>query len=269
MKIVTWRDTNTVLWEGEAGSIGEAVIAALKAGADLTGADFRGADFRGADLRGADLRDADLTGAALRGAVLTGADFRGADLRGAVLKGAVLTGANLRDADLTGADLRDADLTDAVLWGAVLTGANLRDAVLRGADLTGADLTDADLRGADLRGADLTPIRDDLWAVLSAAPAEVSGLLAAIHEGRIDGSAYTGTCACLVGTIANIRGCEYTALSGLSANSGRPAERFFLALRPGDTPATSQTASLAADWIAEWLTRMCECFGPKPETISA
>ena len=174
MKIVTWRDTNTVLWEGEAGSIGEAVIAALKAGADLTGA-----------------------------------------------------------------------------------------------DLTGADLTGADLRDADLTGADLTPIRDDLWAVLSAAPAEVSGLLAAIHEGRIDGSAYTGTCACLVGTIANIRGCEYTALSGLSANSGRPAERFFLAIKPGDTPDTNASSKLAAEWVTDWLARMSETFGPKPETISA
>ena len=38
------------------------------------------------------------------------------------------------------------------------------------ADLSGADLRGADLRGADLRDADLTPIRDDIWAVLCSSP---------------------------------------------------------------------------------------------------
>jgi hypothetical protein len=43
--------------------------------------------------------------------------------------------------------------------------------------------------------------------VLSAAPAEVPTLLAKVRAGEVDGSVYEGVCACLLGTIANARGC--------------------------------------------------------------
>ncbi len=68
MKIVSRWDENTIFWEGEAGSIGEAVIAALQARANLRGANLGGANLGDADLRGANLRDADLGGADLGGA---------------------------------------------------------------------------------------------------------------------------------------------------------------------------------------------------------
>jgi uncharacterized protein YjbI with pentapeptide repeats len=104
------RFTGNVLFACDAGNLKEAVVKAVKGGADLGGAYLRGADLRGADLRDAYLRDA----------YLGGADLRDADLR---------------DAYLGGADLRDADLRDAYLGGAYL-----RDAYLGGADLGGAYL---------------------------------------------------------------------------------------------------------------------------------
>lgn len=124
-------------------------------------------------------------------------------------------------------------------------------AVKSGANLTDADLTDANL----------TPIRDDLWAVLSAAPSEVVGLRAAIAEGRIDGSTYEGDCACLVGTLANVRHVRYDAIPSLRPNSSRPIERFFLAIRKGDTPETSTFSRLALEWTDEWLANMRAAFG--------
>jgi uncharacterized protein YjbI with pentapeptide repeats len=91
-------------------------------------------------------------GEAVVAALKAGANLRSADLYGADLYGANLYGANLRDADLSGADLRDADLRDADLRDADLSGANLYGADLCDADLSGANLRGADLRGADLRG---------------------------------------------------------------------------------------------------------------------
>ncbi len=191
---------------------------------------------------------------AIHAALAAKADCWRADLRDADLGGADLGGANLRCADLRGANLRCADLM----------GADLRGANLVGANLVGANLVGADLRGANLADANLVFVRDDLWAVLSAAPAEVPALLLALNEGRVDGSCYDGPCACLVGTIANARGCAYGELAPLlRADSRRPAEAFFMAIHEGDTPATNQACKLAIEWVEEWLTRMRLVFGPK------
>ena len=186
----------------------------------------------------------------LTGADLRGADLSDADLYGANLYGANLYGANLRDADLSGANLSDADLS----------GANLRDANLGGADLSGAYLGDADLSGADpetlkKRGAvfdDSTDPKLDLWSVLDLSPAEVPALRDALRAGTVNGSVYQGECACLVGTLANARGCDYSAIPGLVPNANRPAERWFLSIRPGRTPQNSSKVRRTVEWIEEW-----------------
>src|SRR5450830_416482 len=216
------------------------------------------------EAEGATMRDAVLaarnSGANLSDADLIDADLRGADLRGANLSGADLRGANLIDADLRGADLRGANLSGADLSGADLSGANLSGADLSGADLRGANLSGANLSGADLSGANLLPIRDDIWAVLSSAPAEVPALIDALKTGRVDGSTYEGDCSCLVGTIARTRGVSISTLESLKPNSSRPAERFFMGIRTGDTPETSQFSKLALEWSEEWLARMRAAF---------
>ena len=74
------RYDSRVQFELECESLKDAVVAAVKSGADLYGADLGGADLGGANLRGANLRGADLGGADLRGANLRGANLGGADL---------------------------------------------------------------------------------------------------------------------------------------------------------------------------------------------
>jgi hypothetical protein len=230
---------------------------AVRAGADLTGA----------DLTGADLTDADLTRANLTSADLTDANLTGANLTDAALPGADLTHANLTRADLTRANLTRAHLTGAHLTRAHLTHANLTDAALPGADLTGADLTDANLTGAHLTGAhltrahltsaDLTSIKQDTIAEILRMPNELDALRLAIVEGRIDGSTYSGDCACLAGTLAKARGItDYDGddiTNGLTfhASASSPRERFFTTIRRGDTPETNGAAQVALDWIDE------------------
>ena len=65
------KKTQVVLFEIDAENLKEAVVAAIKAKADLAGAYLAGADLAGADLAGANLAGADLRGANLAGADLS------------------------------------------------------------------------------------------------------------------------------------------------------------------------------------------------------
>jgi hypothetical protein len=147
----------------------------------------------------------------------------------------------------------------AVIYTHEAEGATMRDAVLA------AVRHGAYLSGAYLSGADLTPIRDDIWAVLSSAPREVPAVIEALKAGRVDGSTYHGPCACLVGTIAIKREVSVDDIEGLRPNSSRPAERFFMGIRQGDTPETSQHSALALEWAQQWLDNMRAAFGPQAQ----
>ncbi|WP_279612665.1 pentapeptide repeat-containing protein [Burkholderia sp. BCC1047] len=162
---------------------------------------------------------------------------------------------------LRGAYLRDADLSGTYLRGTYLRGANLSDADLSGANLRGANLSDADLSGANLSGADLLPIKADFIEVISQAPCEVPALIDALKSGRVDGSTYSGECACLIGTIANARGIDVDSTElGIPKDSARPVERFFMAIRKGDTPETNDAAKLALEWAETWLDTQRKSF---------
>jgi hypothetical protein len=230
--------------------LGLAVKWGLVNDADLIGADLRGADLRGADLRGADLRDADL-----RDADLSGADLRGTDLIGTDLRGTDLIGANLIGADLSGADLSGTDLRGTDLIGADLSGANLSGANLSGANLSGTYLSDANLSGANLNDSNLRPIIADLWFILSQARREVPAMVTALRTGNVDGSTYTGTCACLVGTLKNAGAVD------LPHAAQSPAERWFLSIRKGDKPGDESTGGLAAGKALEWIEQYCRLTG--------
>jgi Pentapeptide repeats (8 copies) len=203
------------------------------------------------------------------GAKLNDAKLNGAKLNDAKLNDAELNGAKLNGAELNGAELNGAELNGAKLNGAELNGAKLNDAKLNGAKLNGAKLNGAKLNGAKLNDV-LTPshalwvFRQDLWSILDMAPREVMGLRLAIVDGRIDGSTYRGDCACLVGTIANMRGVSVDGGAlGIPTDSSRPAEQWFMPIREGMVPADLASAedrsegefraAWAVRWIDEWV----------------
>ncbi|WP_261524479.1 pentapeptide repeat-containing protein [Burkholderia multivorans] len=181
--------------------------------------------------------------------------------QGVSLSGAALRGANLSGANLSGANLRGADLSYTNLRGAYLHDANLRGANLSGANLSYTNLRGAYLHDANLSGANLLPIKADFIEVISQAPREVPALIEALKAGRVDGSTYSGECACLVGTIANARGIDVdSAELGIPKDSSRPVERFFMAIRKGDTPETNAASKLALEWAETWLDTQRKAF---------
>ena len=128
-----------------------------------------------------------------------------------------------------------------------LSGANLSEA-----NLSGANLSKADLSGANLSKADLRYIKHDIWGILLHAILEVDGLRQALIDGKVGGSAYSGECACLCGTIANIRKCDYQNMSGIKPDSNSMAERFFMGIKKDDTPENNPVSKLVVEWIEEF-----------------
>ena len=178
------------------------------------------------------------------------------------LEQAVKEKVDLRYANLRSADLRYADLGYADLRSADLGSANLGSANLRYANLGSANTYQSPLWG----------FRCDFEAVLDAAPAEVGGLRDALLAGTVDGSTYSGRCACLVGTIAKVNGAAFDQFNlgdvleaagiDLRPDSSRPAEQWFLPIREGhaavegDLPEEMEEgvfrASVALQWIDAW-----------------
>ena len=167
------------------------------------------------------------------------------------VEAAIKAKANLSWANLSRANLSGADLSGANLSWANLSGADLSKANLSGADLSWANLSWADLSRANLSRANLSVIKHDIWAVLLNAPHEIKGLKQAIIDGKINGTAYEGECACLVGTIAKIQKCNYESVPGISPDQSRPAERFFMGIKTGDTPKNNPVSKLVLEWIEE------------------
>jgi hypothetical protein len=160
-----------------------------------------------------------------------------------------LSYANLSYANLSYANLSDANLSYANLSDANLSYANLSDANLSDANLLRANLLRANAYGVEKH---LRSFRADFWEILLNTRNEVDGLRQSLVDGNVDGSTYTGDCCCLVGTIANVKGCKYDSLINVVPDSSRPAEQWFAQIKKGDTPESSEIVKLTIAWIDQF-----------------
>jgi uncharacterized protein YjbI with pentapeptide repeats len=246
------RWTGALIFGGDFKSLKACVEHAVSLQVNLSGSDLRGSNLRDSNLRGSDLR-----GSNLRGSDLRDSDLRGSNLRDSDLRGSDLRGSDLRDSDLRGSDLRGSDLRGSNLRGSDLSGSDLRGSDLRDSDLSGSNLRGSDLRGSNLRGSDLSDIRNDFLAEVLKLPNELEFLRQALMAGKVDGTTYKGECACLAGTMAHAKGIQdYDGTpirNGLTfrADTSSPRERFFLAIREGDTPENNSACKIALEWTDE------------------
>ena len=276
-KIVSRWDSSKVLFECEVPddvpsglAMRHALEKAVASGSNLSGSNLSGSDLRDSNLscsnlRGSNLSDSNLSGSDLSRSNLSGSNLScsnlsdsnlsGSDLSRSDLSGSDLSRSDLSRSDLSRSDLRDSDLSRSNLSGSNLSRSNLRGSNLscsnlRDSHLSGSNLRGSNLSGSDLSRSDLRDIKTDFFEVLLRASTEVAGLRVALVSGKVDGSTYEGECACLVGSIANVRQANYRDLPNeLKPNAGRPAERWFLGIKKGDTPETNQISRITVEWL--------------------
>jgi len=146
----------------------------------------------------------------------------------------------------------------ALVSGGRVSGGRVSGGWVSGGEVSGGEVKEGEIIGLDPE--EEKAIKNDLYEILAQNRAEVPGLLEKLREGKIEGSVYQGSCACLVGTIANIKQCDYRTIG---PNVDRPAEQWFLGISEGDTPENSAIAKHTEKWILEFLAQ------PQPETTEA
>jgi hypothetical protein len=212
MKTEIKSTSGRTLFTCNAKSLRDAVIAAVKAGIDLSGVSLFSAN-----LPRICVFSADLSGIDLSGVRLSGANLFGVNLSNANLSDANLVYANLTDVDLTNANLSSANLSWADLSYANLSGANLSYANLSHADLSGADLSCAELSDAVLTDANLSN------AILHGAK-NIPDLAAARTSIVPETGAFDGWKKCADGVLVRLRIPAHAARSNATGRKCRASE---------------------------------------------
>jgi uncharacterized protein YjbI with pentapeptide repeats len=155
---------------------------------------------------------------------------------------------NLNYANLSGCDLSHVDFDNASMYFTDLTGS-----YVSAARFTGSIMKYCLLDNCNIHDADFTDIQHDLYRVLGDARKEVPGILAALHDGHINGGDYAGKYCCLIGTIAKLQNTTFDNVPGIKSDPKSPIETWFGAIRPGNIPESNRIVSLTVQWINDWV----------------
>ena len=91
--------------------------------------------------------------------------------------------------------------------------------------------------------------------ILALGHREVPALVAALRGGKVNGSTYTGECACLVGTLEN------AGATDLPHMAHSPAEMWFAPIREGTKPGDNNEGGFRAAKALEWALDYCAATG--------
>jgi len=128
------------------------------------------------------------------------------------------------------------------------------EANLYGANLYGANLYGANLRGANLYGADtlwqfpkdfIFQCSRDILFIFQQLKSELPKFKDLLIKGKINGSQYTGTCACLCGSFANLKNQDVDQVCKdfipfYEKGTQNMGETWFLNIKEGDTPENNE-----------------------------
>lgn len=264
-------------------------------GANVAGAIFERALLNGVHLQSAACDDTNFYLAQCKNIDVSDSTFRRSGFSYVSANGAVMISTDFTDADLSSSDLEDGYAFNATFKNVKLTNASLvktrflscdmRDSVLRGingntvnfqcSDLRGAvldqaRLVDANINGvafigaylgsANLRECNLLEIRDDFYALLSAAPDSVETLISCLKVGAI--SSYLMTETDSYGTLAKILMSNPVSTTArfFRKDVYRYAEMFGLGIAEGDAPEENPFLAILLEWAEIWLKRMKSAF---------
>jgi hypothetical protein len=120
-------------------------------------------------------------------------------------------------------------------------------------DVSGTVTGSIDVSGTGRKffGTTLDKIQKEHAKVLALASSEeIDGLRGALVEGRINGHLYEGKCKCLVGTLESCRTQKV-----IQRDSDRLAEKWYMAISPGNTPETNMFSRIAVEWIDAFIAK--------------
>jgi len=220
-------------------------------------AKFYNAKFYNAKFDNATFYNAKFYNATFYNATFDNAKFYNATFDNATFYNATFYNAKFYNATFDNATFDNATFYNATFYNATFDNAKFYNATFDNATFDNAKFYNATFDEASWKSIPqeyLNAVRDDMFAVLLAYPGEIAALRAALVDGKINGSVYSGVCACLFGTIAKAQHCEVNELKGIvRPNSNRPIEVFFYSIQVGNTPKNSRHAKCAVEWIDQFI----------------
>ena len=248
-------------YEKEDNNIKDTVREMLK---EYTGKLIEYVDLSGMDLSGVDFTDSSFTRSSFTDSSFTRSSFTDSSF----------TRSSFTDSSFTRSSFTDSSFTDSSFTRSSFTRSSFTDSSFTRSSFTRSSFTDSSFTRSSFTDSSFTrsrfdndtiknireagqlkmfnDYRNDLWAILLYAQNEIPALIVALNSGNVDGSTYSGSCACLVGTIANARHCDYESLITIKPDSNRPAEQWFMQINSGDTPDKSEVAKLTIEWVEEF-----------------